>query len=53
MQSPAPPKTANQSMENRVGIRMTPMQNSRIVRPRLMRAMKMPTNGPQAIHQIR
>ena len=49
----APPKIANQSIENSVGTRITPTQNSRMVRPRLIRAMKMPTNGPQAIHQIR
>ena len=50
---PAPPKTANHSMENTVGATTTPRTNSRMVRPRLIRAMKMPTKGPQAIHQIR
>ena len=48
-----PPKVANHSIENMVGISTTPIANSRIVRPRLIRAMKMPTNGPQATHQIR
>ena len=40
-------------MENSVGTKMTPRQNSRIVRPREIRATKMPMKGPQAIHQIR
>src|SRR6056297_1877646 len=52
MKTPAPPSTANQKSENNVGTMMTPAQNSRMVRPRLMRAMKIPTNGPQASHQI-
>ena len=30
---------------------MTPRMNWRIVRPREMRAMKMPTKGDQEIHQ--
>ena len=34
-----------------VGIISTQMMNSRTVRPKLMRAMNMPTKGAQAIHQ--
>ena len=47
----APPKIANHSRLTALGIRMTPATNSRIVRPRLIRAMNMPTNGVQEIHQ--
>ena len=47
----APPKIANQSRLTTLGMRMTPATNWRIVRPRLMRAMNMPTNGVQEIHQ--
>src|SRR3546814_9541229 len=43
---PAPPKTANHSIEKTVGTMITPKQNSRMVRPREMRATKMPMNGP-------
>ena len=34
-----------------VGTSSTPMMNCRTVRPREIRAMNMPTNGDQAIHQ--
>src|SRR6218665_121275 len=34
-----------------VGTSMTPMMNSRMVRPKDTRAMNMPTKGDQAIHQ--
>jgi hypothetical protein len=33
------------------GMISTQMMNSRTVRPRLTRAMNMPTNGDQEIHQ--
>ncbi|KOV92559.1 hypothetical protein ADK65_33620 [Streptomyces sp. NRRL B-1140] len=45
-----PPKIANQIRLTVLGTRMTPPTNWRIVRPRLMRAMNMPTNGVQEIH---
>ena len=47
----APPKIANQSRLTTLGTRMTPATNWRIERPRLIRAMNMPTNGVQEIHQ--
>ena len=47
----APPKIANQSRLTALGMRTTPATNWRIVRPRLIRAMNMPTNGVQEIHQ--
>ena len=40
----------NQTSETRLGARMTPPTNSRMVRPREMRAMKTPTNGAQLTH---
>ena len=40
-----PPKIANQSRLTTLGMRMTPAMNCRTVRPRLIRAMNMPTNG--------
>ena len=46
-----PPRMPNQTMQTRVGTSSTPAMNSRTVRPREMRAMKMPTNGVQDIHQ--
>lgn len=46
-----PPKMANQIMETPAGTKSTPRQNSRMVRPREMRARNMPTNGDQEIHQ--
>ena len=42
---------ANQSRLTALGTRSTPETNWRMVRPRLMRAMNMPTNGVQEIHQ--
>src|SRR5690625_4044237 len=48
---PEPPRTPNHSMPTRVGTNMTPIINSRMVLPRETRAMKIPTNGAQAIHQ--
>ena len=41
---------ANHTRLTALGMRMTPTTNCRIVRPRLMRAMNMPTNGVQEIH---
>lgn len=46
-----PPKTQNHSRLTVLGTRMTPPMNCRTVRPRLIRAMNMPTNGVQEIHQ--
>ena len=46
-----PPMTTNQIMLTRVGTISTHTTNCRIVRPREMRAMKMPTKGAQDIHQ--
>ena len=40
----------NQKKAIVVGTNITPSMNSRIVRPRLMRAMNMPTKGAQEIH---
>jgi hypothetical protein len=45
-----PPSTANHTKLTTLGIRSTPTTNSRILRPREMRAMKVPTNGAQEIH---
>ena len=39
------PKMPNHTSENITGSASTPPTNSRIVRPREMRATKMPTNG--------
>ena len=39
----------NHRIEKAEGIASTPMTNWRMVRPREMRAMKMPTNGDQVI----
>ena len=47
----APPKTAIQSTQTKLGIRRTQMMNSRTLRPLLTRAMNMPTKGDQLIHQ--
>ena len=46
----APPRTENHTKLTTLGARMTPKTNSRMVRPREMRAMKTPTNGAQLIH---
>jgi hypothetical protein len=45
-----PPKIANQTSVKRVGMVRTVKTNSRMVRPREMRAMKSPTNGDHEIH---
>ena len=45
------PKTVIQRKVKAVGTSSTPMMNSRTVRPREIRAMNIPTNGDQAIHQ--
>ena len=41
----------NQTKVTALGISSTPMTNSRMVRPREMRAMKTPTKGAQLTHQ--
>ena len=46
-----PPKTAIHSTQTMDGMISTQMMNSRTVRPRLTRAMNMPTKGDQLIHQ--
>ena len=46
-----PPKMANQMRETTEGTNMTPVTNCRMVRPREIRAMNMPTKGVQEIHQ--
>ena len=51
MSMPAEPTIANQTKPMPVGIATTPMMNSRIVRPREMRATNVPTNGAHEIHQ--
>ncbi|MNE79493.1 hypothetical protein D3C80_1759840 [compost metagenome] len=45
------PKTVIHRKVKAEGTSNTPIRNSRTVRPREMRAMNMPTNGDQAIHQ--
>ncbi len=47
----ASPKTVNQMRLTTVGARRTPITNSRIVRPREIRAMNIPTKGAQLVHQ--
>ena len=47
----APPKIANHTSETRLGTSSTPVTNWRMVRPRLMRAMNIPTKGVHEIHQ--
>ena len=47
----ATPNAENQRMVNAVGRNSTPSTNSRMVRPLLMRATKMPTNGAQVMVQ--
>ena len=46
----APPKIENQTRLTRLGTRITPPTNWRIVRPRLILARNMPTKGVQEIH---
>ena len=48
---PVPPTTANHRKPNPVGAATTPMMNSRIVRPREMRATNIPTKGAHETHQ--
>ena len=48
---PTPPTTANQKKPKPVGAATTPMMNSRMVRPREMRATNMPTKGAHETHQ--
>ncbi len=45
-----PPKIANHTRLTSDGTISTPVTNWRIVRPRLMRAMNMPTNGVHETH---
>ena len=45
----AAPKVENQNILTAVGTSSTTMTDSRIVRPLEMRAIKLPTNGHQAI----
>ena len=46
----APPNTANHTSDTTLGTSSTPVTNCRIVRPREIRAMNMPTKGVQEIH---
>jgi len=48
---PESPNTVIHSRVKPAGTSITPRANSRIDRPREMRAMNMPTNGDQEIHQ--
>src|SRR5699024_47106 len=48
---PVMPNTLNQMILTIVGTKSTAPTNSRMVRPREILAMKMPTNGLQLIHQ--
>ena len=50
-QTAVPPKAVIHKIETAVGIKSTQTMNSRTVRPRLTRAMNMPTKGDQEIHQ--
>ena len=45
------PNTVIQKKVNSTGTSSTPVTNSRMVRPREIRAMNMPTKGDHAIHQ--
>ena len=45
------PQTPSQRKPNRLGAMNPPKMTSRMVRPREMRAMNMPTNGAQETHQ--
>ena len=51
MCSAVPPNTENHTKAARVGTSTVPSTNSRMVRPREMRAMNRPTNGDQLSHQ--
>lgn len=48
---PEPPKMENHNVQKMVGTTKTPIINSRTVRPLETRAINVPTNGAQAIHQ--
>ena len=48
---PLLPKVVNHKKVKPEGTKSTPRINSRMVRPRDMRAMNMPTNGDQETHQ--
>ena len=48
-----PPKVAIQSTQTSDGMISTQTTNSRTVRPRLTRAMNIPTKGDHEIHQAR
>src|SRR6056297_1210157 len=50
-QSAPSPNTVIHANVTNVGTSSTPRMNSRTVRPLLTRAMNIPTNGDQAIHQ--
>lgn len=45
------PNTVIQNSVKPAGTSSTPLTNSRMVRPREMRAMNRPTKGDHAIHQ--
>ena len=45
-----PPTTANHRKPKPVGAATTPSTNSRMVRPREIRATNIPTNGAHEIH---
>ena len=49
MSKEAMPKMPNHRTEKATGRPRTPNTNSRMVRPLLMRAMKIPTNGDQVM----
>lgn len=49
--SPRLPKIENHIKDTMEGAKITPITNSRIVLPLDILAIKVPTNGPQAIHQ--
>src|SRR5690606_23284265 len=51
MNSAVLPNTVNQKKVKAAGTSSTPTMNSRTVLPRDIRAMNMPTNGDQEIHQ--
>lgn len=46
-----PPKAVIQSTPTSMGMISTQIRNSRTLRPRLTRAMNIPTKGDQEIHQ--
>src|SRR5699024_2139066 len=46
-----PPRMPEATKSRVVGMKIVPRRNWRMERPREMRAMKVPTNGDQEIHQ--